>query len=177
MSGFFDQLMEKLREAAQPDPTEVEEIDADPVLGAHFVERHWVLEDEDWATGAERLRELFPRDTEPERPAEWYRILAGTHWPGQLPPGNGPFYLPRWVFGEEEREHKVETLEGAGFEKQVAHVAYLPQNGEYLVHAMRVADDRLWTADPIAYRVYLYPDLGGEAELRKWNVERWQVPR
>lgn len=154
-----------------------EPIEEEPILSAHFVERHLVLKEQTWQEAAKHLTNLFPRDTRPERPAEWYRLLAGTHWPKQVPPGNAPFYLPEWAFPENKWPSYREQLEEGGFEEAIAHVVLLPHNNEYLATTMRAADDRAWTANPITYRGYIYPSLKKMADnpLRDFNVEREKI--
>lgn len=166
MAPFFAKLAEK----AQP---KVREIRETPLPQAHFVERHLIVSGS-WETGCRKLAEAFPRETRPERPANWYRLLAGTHWPGRIPPGNGPFYMPEWAFTEEEYGERVRALKTAGFREVVAHVVVLPTNGEYLGAALRAAGSYRWNANPYTYRAYLYPKLpkGKAKDLRDYNTER-----
>lgn len=148
-----------------------------PIPEAHFTELHWVNLRVPWAQAAQELVSLFPRDTRPDRPREWYACLRGTHWPRCIPPGNGPFYLPEWAFSKEELERVIPTLKSAGYKQAVAHVVYLPQNAEQLVFAMRAAGNRPWTANPITARAYIYPKLRKTPDrgLRMFNVERWRI--
>ena len=149
-----------------------------PLPVAHFVETHWVNLKLPWAEAARELIRLLPRHARPERPLPWYGRLAGTHWPGQIPPGNGPFYIPEWTLeGEKEAEIILSVLKKAGYRKVDAHVAYLPHNAEQLVVAMRDAGKHPWTANPITARVYIYPQLRRtpDKELRPHNVERWRI--
>lgn len=150
----------------------------DPIPEAHFVEEHWIHPKFRWADAAQELTRLFPRDARPERPRPWYRRLAGTHWPGQIPPGNGPFYIPVWALEDgKESDTVTATLKKAGFRRVTAHVVYLPQNSEYLAAAMRAAGKRPWTANPITARAYIYPKLRStpDKKLRDYNVERWRI--
>lgn len=146
-----------------------------PIPQAHFTEFHWVNLRSPWAQAAQGLVSLFPRDTRPDRPREWYSCLWGTHWPGCIPPGNGPFYLPEWAFSEDELARMVPILKSAGYKQVVAHVLFLPQNNEQLVAAMRAAGKHPWTADPIRSRAYIYPKLRNtpDKQLREFNVDRW----
>lgn len=149
-----------------------------PLVRAHFVEEHWIHPKLPWEQAARELVQLFPRDTRPERPRAWYRRLAGTHWPGQIPPGNGPFYVPEWTIEDNEAGDAIrETLKKAGFRKAEAHALYLPQNSEQLVVAMRAADQHPWTANPLTGRAYIYPRLRRtpDRELRPYNVDRWRL--
>lgn len=149
-----------------------------PIDEAHFVETHWAHPKLSWAEACEKVAQLFPRETRPERPRKWFGLLAGTHWPGQLPPGNGPYYIPAWAFKDEDEEKRIaEILKDAGFKEMDAHVVYLRQNSEYLADAMRAAGDRTWTANPITARAYIYPDLRKppEKDLRDYNVELWRI--
>lgn len=140
-----------------------------PIFEAHWLEHHWIYPSGDWTEGARALVAAFPKDTRPERPAKWYHLLRHTHWPDRVPPGNGPFYIPEWVLETEEME---DVLKAANFRKVVAHVAILPFDSEYLVTAMRIAKDRAWNADPILFRVYVYPKERKFAKtpLREYNT-------
>lgn len=149
-----------------------------PLPEAHFVEDHWVHTKLPWNAATQELTKLFPRDARPDRPRAWYARLAGTHFPGQLPPGNGPFYIPAWTLEDgREGEQIIETLKKAGYKRIEAHVVYLPHNAEYLAVAMRAAGRHPWTANPITARAYIYPQLRRvpDKKLRPFNVERWGI--
>jgi len=143
-----------------------------PIESAHRVEYHWVRLKGDWNDGAKALQTLFPREARVERPAEWYSLLRETHWPGKLPPGNGPFYVPEYAIKDDDMRR---ALERNGFVKVVAHVAVLPPDSEYLVAAMRGAGKHPWTVDPILYFAYFYPKIKGwkVPELRPYNTTPW----
>jgi hypothetical protein len=154
------------------------DIPTSPLAQTHFVERHFVLPKGSWADGVALLARHFPKEARPERPAAWYQQLAETHWPGRVPPGNGPFYLPEWLLEgapEAQQQAWVKRLGAAGFKPVIAHVAYLPENTEYLVRAMQVAGEHPWTVNPRTYRVYLYPTLTQlrKAPLRPFTTTRW----
>lgn len=152
-------------------------IEETPLMRAHFVERHMVHTELSWEQATQKMSDIFPRDARLERPADWYRRLIGTHWPQQVPPGNGPFYLPEWTFPEDKWAEYHEQLEEAGFEEAIAHVVMLPHNNEYLAAIMRAAQEHPWTANPITYRGYIYPELKKlrDRELRSYNVERGTI--
>lgn len=148
---------------------------------AHFQETHYVYTGKGgWDAGAKGLRELFPRTTHPQRPAEWYAQIRSTHWPARVPPGNGPFYLPDWVVGwdgaaEEKRRAKI--LLSGGYKTTDVAALYLSQSSEYLVSVMRTAGEWAWNADPRLYVGYIYaslPSPGKAATLRAYNTERWR---
>ena len=158
------------------------------LTGAHFMEHQQIHPSLDWAGAAALLQRTFPRETRLERPQSWYRTLAATHWPatergpGPVPPGNGPFYVPDWVFqdlAEDEQKRLQAGLKAAGFKPVVAHVGYLPENNDYLVAAMRLAGKHRWTVNPTTYRVYVYPSLGiarpKRYPLRDYTTERWRA--
>lgn len=156
-----------------------------PLIQAHFQEVHYVDTARSWDDAASRLVAAFPMDTRPERPKDWYRLLAGTHWPGQVPPGNGPFYVPGWSLGsfdkrgrpdEAAEDRLIKALKGAGLKEVVAHGYYLPETSEYLAAAMRMVGNSAWTVNPRTYRLYLYPSLRSWAKkpLRAFNTERWR---
>src|SRR5690606_37883327 len=101
-------------------------------------------------------------DTRPERPKPWYGLLSQTHWPGRIPPGNRPFYVPEWaleVLGRDGRVDEagsaalIKAVKAAGFRPAVAHVCYLPETSEYLAAAMRLVETHAWTVNPITYRL------------------------
>ena len=164
-----------------------------PIPEAHWVEKHYIHPKLSWDEASQLLARTFPRETRKERPSGWYLLLHGTHWPGCVPPGNGPFYIPEWVVEEAWRKHATQTdmpprseeqerareameaqLKKVGFEEVVAHVVMLPQDGEYLHAAMRAARDRAWNVDPFMYRAYIYPSLSKFAKqsLRPFNTTR-----
>jgi hypothetical protein len=155
-----------------------------PLPQAHFLERQLAHPSAEWAEGARMLREALPKETRIERPHPWYQLLLATHAPGKVIPGNGPFFVPDWVFSVEEREEKEAALKSAGFKETFAHVVFLPSDGEYLASAMRAAlidpyegaapRFHPWNANPRTYRAYLYPRLSGLAKrpLRDFTVER-----
>jgi hypothetical protein len=163
-------------------------IEPPPFRQAHFAEQHFVRVGVSWEAAAAELTELFPREARRERPGAWYRLIAGTHWaadlrmgrPAQIPPGNGPFYLPEWLLEgmPESRQKEMEkALKDAKYKKVWAQALYLPPNRDYLVSIMRAAGSYLWNADPLMYRGYFYPTLGKSpaASLREYNVERWRL--
>lgn len=134
-----------------------------------------------WAAGTELLRKTFRDDTRPDSPAPWYELLEGTHWPDQVPPGNGPFYVPLWVIHDPqsgEGKALLARLRSAGLKEAVAHVACLPENNDYLATAQRVAAPYAWNVNPILYRCYLYPSLGArwKRPRRHFNTVRWRDP-
>jgi hypothetical protein len=149
-------------------------IRAKPLPEAHWVEYHWILPRGSWEGGVAALAKAMPRDARPQRPAPWYRLLARTHWPGRVPPGNGPFYVPDWAVDGPAME---DALKGSGFQRVVAHVVVLPPDAEYLTSAMRAAGSHAWNADPLLYRGYIYPSLKALARqpLRDYNAERWVI--
>lgn len=165
-----------------------------PIPEAHWLEKHFVHPKLSWEEASRLVVQSFPRETRKERPAGWYLHLYGTHWPGCVPPGNGPFYIPEWVVEEAWNKHAIQRnspprpeeqaiaqeameaqLKRAGFKVAIAHVVMLPQDGEYLHAAMRVARDRAWNVDPFLYRAYVYPSLSRFAKsgLRPFNTSRW----
>lgn len=147
-----------------------------PLPQAHFLERHFIHPKASWDEAARIVAGMFPRDTRAERPKPWYRLLAGTHWPGQVPPGNGPFYVPEWVFADESLDALKARFKKEGFKEAVAHVVVLPMDGEYLAAAMRAAEQNAWNVNPRTYRAYLYPTLGSKKRvLRRYNVERLRM--
>lgn len=155
----------------QKNTKEFKETIIDP---AHFLEHQWVNTKLDWPSGSLLLKKLFPRETKVERPQVWYKHLRGTHWPKEVPPGNGPFYIPEWVFEPEELEKYTQVLKKNGFKQIEAHVVVLPDTGEYLVKAMRAAGDFQWNVNPRTYRAYIYPRFGTKKkELRNYTTERW----
>lgn len=145
---------------------------------AHWAEQQWVHPSVDWAQGTEMLRAMAPRDTRVERPKRWYELLRLTHWPGQVPPGNGPFFVPDWaleVMGETETERLRAGLRAGGFRDLSVPVAVVPPSSDYLVWAMRITQGFRWTANPVLYQVYWYPTLGAGRvpELRPFTVRPW----
>lgn len=149
----------------------------EPIKEAHFVEQHFVQLKLSWEEAAKAVQRAFPKQARVDRPAEWYRLLAHTHWPGRVLPGCGPYYIPEWVFDSEKLDDVEKKLKSEGFTKVEAHVVYLPMDREYLAEAMRVAKKRAWNVDPHMYRVYIYTN--GKVKpgsLRTFNVyplEEW----
>lgn len=150
---------------------------------SHFMLSQWIHPSHDWGKGTRVLQQLFPKETRIEKPREWYASLQGTHWVGQVPPGNGPFYVPDWalnVESEAEATRLRTILKGAGFKQQDVPVAMLPITSEYLRYAMRIAtaDDAQWTVDPVIYQLYWYPGKRGATKnLRAYTTVRWEAPR
>jgi hypothetical protein len=174
MPSLLQQLLDEIAPKPAPGAGAARPITVRPIAQAHFVERHWVQPKLDWAAAAQKLAEVFARDTRAERPAPWYAHLAGTHWPGSAPPGNAPFYVPEWVFDDDDVAARAKALKAAGFREVIAHVVILPGNGEYLATAMRAAGDLSWNVNPRTYRCYIYPTLpkGGATKLRAYNTKR-----
>lgn len=155
----------------------------EPILPqAHFQEFHWVLDATGvagWNKGAIALQGAFPRETRVDRPSDWYAIVRDTHWPGKVLPGNGPFYVPEWLWADMPAQEATYTsaLQRVGFRRVVAHVVILPDTKDYLVHAMRAAAKHRWTANPELDRCYLYPRLRGTPALRTpFTVDHRRLP-
>lgn len=148
---------------------------------AHFPDVHWIHPKLSWEEGTQSLITLFPKDARRERPRPWYEAIRLTHWPRQVPPGNGPFYVPEWCLGvdsPEEATRLTTVLKGAGFRSMTVPIAMLPPTSEYLLAAMRITHGRFaWNVDPILYQVAWYPALGGLAKspLRPYTTDRWEI--
>lgn len=149
-----------------------------PIPEAHFAEKHFLWKKGSWGDGAVALASAFPKETRREHPAPWYASIQATHGPGRVPPGNAPYYIPTWLVSEADDPEGwkawTAVLKKAGFTETPAHVVYLPDRRDYLVRAMRVAGTRAWTANPLTYRLYVYPTLGASVKfpLREYNVPR-----
>ena len=142
-----------------------------PHREAHFVEEHFVHPKLSWDEAAKAVQSAFPKKARLDRPTEWYRMLVETHWPGRVLPGNGPFYLPAWLWDDDDLDAVEKALKGEGFIRVEAHVKYLPPSGEYLSTIMRAAEDLPWNANPITFRGYIYTERKiKKGELRPFNV-------
>ena len=150
-----------------------------PITEAHFTEMHYLWKKGSWDDGAAALTQAFPKEARTERAAPWYQSIMDTHGPGQIMPGNAPYYVPSWLISEVDEPEIWKTwtaaLKKAGFVETPAHVAFLPYRADYLVRAMQIAKSRAWTANPRTYRLYVYPTLGESVKfpLRTYTVQRF----
>lgn len=185
MAGFLDTLKE-LADKQATKSAKSKPIKETALPQAHSLERHLVHPKLSWEEGVAKLREVFPKDARPERPAKWYRRLSGNHWPGQVPPGNGPFYVPQWAFDGPDWARVSKALSKEGFKEVVAHVVHIPADGEYLHATMRAAGIHApdgghpWNLDAttsgLGYLAFLYPNIPGfnrkKMPLRPFTIER-----